>query len=220
MKFREKLTMEHPENVDIKYSGGCYNCPFHYDYEPTSESMANCPQNGGNGCEYCWNREIPENKEESKMQKFKVGEFVITSWGKGEILYYDQNDGTYLVGIKGFSEGHSAQNSLPKLYDYIVDKGYQGQCLWIRDVDLALDTEKDTSNQVMIDHPAHYNTGKREVIKEMRLMFGDEAVAAFCKLNVYKYMRRAEYKGHKEEDLKKAEWYMDYLEKMGGEVNG
>jgi hypothetical protein len=68
---------------------------------------------------------------------------------------------------------------------------------------------KDTVN-----HPSHYNQGKREVIEEMRLMFGDEDVKAFCKLNAYKYMRRADYKGKKEEDLAKAEWYMDYLDEM------
>lgn len=66
----------------------------------------------------------------------------------------------------------------------------------------------------MVNHPSHYNQGKREVIEEMRLMFGDSAVADFCRLSAYKYMRRADYKGKKEEDLAKAEWYMDYLDKM------
>ena len=68
--------------------------------------------------------------------------------------------------------------------------------------------------QEMVDHPKHYNTGKREVIEEMRILFGDEQVAAFCKLNAYKYLRRADYKGKKEEDLKKAEWYIDYVAKL------
>ena len=66
----------------------------------------------------------------------------------------------------------------------------------------------------MVNHPSHYNQGKREVIEEMRLMFGDSAVADFCRLSAYKYIRRADYKGKKEEDLAKAEWYMDYLDKM------
>ena len=66
----------------------------------------------------------------------------------------------------------------------------------------------------MVNHPSHYNQFKREVIDEMRLMFGDSAVADFCRLSAYKYMRRADHKGKKEEDLAKAEWYMDYLDKM------
>ena len=65
-----------------------------------------------------------------------------------------------------------------------------------------------------VNHPSHYNQGKREVIEEMRLIFGVHEVMSFCKLNAYKYMRRADYKGNKEEDMKKAEWYMDYLEKL------
>lgn len=66
----------------------------------------------------------------------------------------------------------------------------------------------------MVNHPSHYNQGKREVIEEMRLLFGDYAVKCFCKLSAYKYIRRADYKGNKEQDLKKAEWYMDYIAKL------
>ena len=67
----------------------------------------------------------------------------------------------------------------------------------------------------MVSHPSHYNQFKRETIEEMRLLFGDEAVKGFCKCNAYKYQRRAKFKGNEEEDLNKAEWYLDYLEKMG-----
>lgn len=66
----------------------------------------------------------------------------------------------------------------------------------------------------MVDHPSHYNQFKRETIEEMRLLFGDEAVKGFCKCNAYKYQRRAKFKENEEEDLNKAEWYLDYLEKM------
>lgn len=68
-----------------------------------------------------------------------------------------------------------------------------------------------------VNHPSHYNQGNREVIDEMRLLFGDDAVVWFCKLNAYKYIRRADYKGKKEEDMQKAEWYMDYIENMKGD---
>ena len=68
----------------------------------------------------------------------------------------------------------------------------------------------------MVDHPSHYNQFKRETIEEMRLLFGIEAVKSFCKCNAYKYLRRAKFKGNEEEDLKKAEWYLDYLDKLEG----
>lgn len=136
MKFKEKLALEHPDFVNDIFNGGCKACPYYYGYEKRTESEINCKDNGGKGCEYCWNRKIPGTEVEHKE---------------------------------------------------------------------------------MVDHPKHYNTGKREVIEEMRILFGDEQVAAFCKLNAYKYLRRADYKGKKEEDLKKAEWYIDYAAKLRGE---
>ena len=61
-----------------------------------------------------------------------------------------------------------------------------------------------------VNHPSHYQ-GKHEGIEVMRVMFGDEAVKGFCKCNAYKYRFRAGKKGSAEEDIKKAEWYEDYL---------
>ena len=63
-----------------------------------------------------------------------------------------------------------------------------------------------------VNHPSHYQ-GKHECIDEMRALFGDEAVKAFCRCNIWKYTYRADSKNG-EEDRKKAEWYMDYLMKM------
>lgn len=44
-------------------------------------------------------------------------------------------------------------------------------------------------------------------------MFGDDAVKWFCVCNIYKYKKRANLKNG-EEDLAKADWYVDYLVKM------
>ena len=68
-----------------------------------------------------------------------------------------------------------------------------------------------------VNHPTHYQ-GAHECIEVMRAMFGDEAVKAFCKCNAYKYRFRAARKGG-EEDIKKAEWYENYLiEEFGNET--
>lgn len=64
--------------------------------------------------------------------------------------------------------------------------------------------EKETVN-----HPAHYQ-GKHECIDEMIALFGVEAVKHFCMCNVYKYRFRAANKNG-QEDLDKADWYMDKL---------
>lgn len=84
----------------------------------------------------------------------------------------------------------------------------------------AYESERQKNNNEVkeqpdsVNHPTHYQ-GKHECIDEMIAMFGVEAVKGFCKCNVYKYRYRADRKNG-EEDLKKAEWYMDYLMKLEG----
>lgn len=72
---------------------------------------------------------------------------------------------------------------------------------------------KSKSNAV--NHPLHYQ-GQHECIDVMRVMFGDEAVKGFCKCNAYKYRFRAGQKDGNtaEQDIKKAEWYENYLFEM------
>lgn len=65
-----------------------------------------------------------------------------------------------------------------------------------------------------VNHPKHYQ-GKHECIDEMIAMFGVEAVKHFCMCNVYKYRYRAAAKNG-QEDLDKADWYMDKLMELGG----
>ena len=63
-----------------------------------------------------------------------------------------------------------------------------------------------------VNHPAHYQ-GAHECIEIMQAMFGVEAVKAFCRCNAFKYRFRADRKNG-EEDIRKAEWYEDYLMKL------
>lgn len=71
-----------------------------------------------------------------------------------------------------------------------------------------------------INHPSHYQ-GAHECIEVMRVMFGDYAIAGFCKCNAYKYRFRAGQKSGESaaDDIKKAEWYEDYLIKMEADKN-
>lgn len=64
-----------------------------------------------------------------------------------------------------------------------------------------------------VNHPNHYcQDGSIECIDEMIEMFGKEEVMSFCKLNVWKYRKRACFKNG-EEDMKKSDWYMKkYIE--------
>lgn len=77
--FKDRLMSEYPEYVNEIYIGGCWRCPYNYGFETYEESKKNCRCNGGKGCEYCWNRVIPE-REDSKM-KFKAGDKVrVREW--------------------------------------------------------------------------------------------------------------------------------------------
>jgi len=57
--------------------------------------------------------------------------------------------------------------------------------------------------QTAVDHPAHYNFGKIEVIDAI-----DDWQCGFYEGNVIKYVARAKHKGNELEDLKKAQWYL------------
>ena len=62
-----------------------------------------------------------------------------------------------------------------------------------------------------VEHPQHYNQGSIECIDAMIAAFGITEVIAFCKLNAFKYIWRAENKFNTLEDLKKARWYIDKI---------
>ena len=73
--------------------------------------------------------------------------------------------------------------------------------------DISSETRKELDN---VNHPNHYNTNKYECIDEMVAVFGVEDVKAFCKCNAWKYRYRSDAKNG-EEDLKKADWYLEKL---------
>lgn len=60
-----------------------------------------------------------------------------------------------------------------------------------------------------VNHPSHYNRGKLECIDIMEDVFGIDETKAFCKLNAFKYLVRAELKGKEVEDIDKALWYLN-----------
>jgi hypothetical protein len=66
----------------------------------------------------------------------------------------------------------------------------------------------------MVAHPSHYTEGcSMECIDVMQMVFGSEALALFCLMNMFKYLWRWKLKNGKE-DVKKAEWYNNKLKTL------
>lgn len=77
-------------------------------------------------------------------------------------------------------------------------------------------TSQSTSSKEMVSHPDHYQGGKIECIEAMLDVFGKEKVSAFCELNAFKYLWRANSKGTDIQDKKKAIWYLDKYVELNG----
>jgi hypothetical protein len=56
----------------------------------------------------------------------------------------------------------------------------------------------------VVNHPAHYNVGKIEVIDAI-----EDWQLGFHLGNAVKYIARAQHKENEEEDIKKAIWYLN-----------
>ena len=69
---------------------------------------------------------------------------------------------------------------------------------------------KTNESYEAVNHPKHYSKGKYECLEVMKDVFGKEEVKTFCKLNAFKYLWRANNK-NKDEDLKKAAFYTNYI---------
>lgn len=67
---------------------------------------------------------------------------------------------------------------------------------------------------INVDHPDHYNQGGIECIEAIRAALTPQEFEGFCKGNALKYIWRAGHKGHILSDLRKAVWYLNYLEKF------
>jgi hypothetical protein len=73
-----------------------------------------------------------------------------------------------------------------------------------------------TDFQELVNHPSHYNKGKIEVIDAI-----EDWQLDFNLGNVVKYVARADHKGNRLEDLKKAKFYIDReIDKMGVDKHG
>lgn len=193
MTLKEKVAEIMPEMVGEDFAGGVKVCPMNYDFlkghYEAKEIEGHCFNQYK--CEKCWNMEYIEDY----VPDINVGNKNIrvgTKWRDKKteevitIICLGENN-VWFVDDENRT-GSIARENFTKNYEYIKDN---------------------------INHPEHYQ-GKHECIDIMRVLFGDEAVKGFCKCNAFKYRFRAGKKEENtaEQDIKKAEWYEEYLFRM------
>lgn len=90
MTFKEKLMQEHPGKARLSESSIGIKCPWRYGYESKDKSIENCIRNSGNGCEYCWNREMPEERNDDTKnlkEKMEITTLVLLRDGRLGLIF-------------------------------------------------------------------------------------------------------------------------------------
>jgi len=77
-----------------------------------------------------------------------------------------------------------------------------GRMHWVKDALEGGPTEEELNAPDNVNHPTHYQVGGIETID-----FIEAKKLGYNLGNVVKYITRADYKGNKLEDLRKAQWY-------------
>ena len=67
------------------------------------------------------------------------------------------------------------------------------------------------SDEDMVYYPPHYTVGGYEALDVIRAKLSPEEWQGAMKFNVLKYLMRANYKGHHDQDCEKALFYMKEL---------
>ena len=111
MTCREKLKIEHPDEVGEGFDGGCLGCPYDHNYLGKPDW---CHDDEYDACTRCWDREIPEVpnkptiKDSGERRQFDTGAVRDIQEGKGRCdlmpldviaMIYDNN--TDRIGARG-----------------------------------------------------------------------------------------------------------------------
>jgi hypothetical protein len=63
-----------------------------------------------------------------------------------------------------------------------------------------------------VNKPAHYNLAEGiECIDYIRQVLGEDGFIAYCHGNLIKYQHRHRYKSNPQEDMEKAQWYLNRM---------
>ena len=87
-------------------------------------------------------------------------------------------------------------------------------CKMVNELKSNADTEETMSSKRdndPVNHPSHYTQGGKEVIEIIQEVCSIDEFIGYCKGNILKYLARRNFKGFYKQDLRKADWYLDYL---------
>lgn len=138
--------------------------------------------------------------------------YYCSEGGSAYLLRGEKGSGTDCIDLDLYMKDGNSDNSdniytLVCSYRNVSTEAFDAHMEIINN---AIGNNTEQSNDV--HHPKHYNQGSIECIDAMLSAFTTEEVMAFCKLNAFKYIWRANNKG-KEKDAEKAQWYMNkYIE--------
>ena len=136
--------------------------------------------------------------EEEKMtieEKAKMIEKHCDSMPSCSACPIGSKDGSFVC----FSDWEDYPNDIEKNYEIIFGN--------------AEDTEEEKKSEDMVNHPSHYTSGGVECIDAITsaLSSYEDSVDSWLVGQVIKYLWRAPLKGKYEEDIKKAQFYLNRL---------
>ena len=135
-----------------------------------------------------------------RLQNLEKNIYTVQSIIKDGIVNYD----CIMLGSVATSSVQKILQSMEEDVKELIKMQNHSENADTKHETIVFDSSK-TSN--MVNHPSHYKGNKFECIDVMLDTFSKEEVEAFCKLNAFKYLYRANKKNGME-DMKKAEWYI------------
>ena len=129
MTCREKLKLEHPENIGPDFDGGCSNCPHTYGYLPLNtricESMS---------CYDCWDREIPGTETDISNNKKENEIMNPTKMTKAELIEEIEiahnhiiEMETQLKNMEKYKQYEEAADELKAMHTAFMNSGFTNE---------------------------------------------------------------------------------------------
>ena len=122
MTCREKLKIEHPDEIDEKQDGGCWGCPADHGYLPDPEYC----NFGNTDCTMCWDREIPGTAPAPQIKDSGDRRQFYNAEGK-PLAVRDMSEGKGRMDLLPWGAiievSKHAENGSKKYGEHNVDKG-------------------------------------------------------------------------------------------------